>query len=79
MQITQLYIHLTQKHVTEAFDRLKNCLDDVKKWLSANKLKFNPDKAQFILFDSRTVCAKLSEFFPVNIHGNLFSPTEVVI
>ena len=33
----------------EDFDRLKNCLDDVKKWLSANKLKLNPYKTEFIL------------------------------
>ena len=75
---TQLYIHLTYKKITEAFYRLKKCLDDIKKWLSANKLKLNPDKTECILFDSRTVCAKLSEFFPVNILGNLLSPAEVV-
>ena len=26
----QLYVHLTHKHVTEAFNRLKNCSDDIK-------------------------------------------------
>ena len=41
---TQLYVHLTHKNVAKAFDRLKSCFDDVKKWLSANKLKLNPDK-----------------------------------
>ena len=55
----RLYVHLTHKHVTEAFERLKNCLDDVKKWLSANKLKLNPDKTKFILFDRRAVHTKL--------------------
>ena len=33
---TQLYVHLTHNHATQAFDRLKNCLDDVRRWLSAN-------------------------------------------
>ena len=28
---TQLYVHLTHKDVAHAFDRLKSCLDDVKK------------------------------------------------
>ena len=41
---------LTHKHATLAFERLKNCLDDVRKWLSVNKLKLNPDKTEFILF-----------------------------
>ena len=60
---SRLHVHLTHKHVTEAFDRLKNCLDDVKKWLSANKLKLNPNKKEFILFGTRTVHTKLNEFF----------------
>ena len=47
---TQLYVHLTHKHATLAFERLKNCLDDVRKWLSVNKLKLNPDKT--VLFCS---------------------------
>ena len=47
---TQLFVHLTHKNVVHAFDRLKSCLDDVKKWLSANKLKLNPDKTDFIIF-----------------------------
>ena len=29
---THLYVHLTHKNVAHAFDRLKSCLDDVKKW-----------------------------------------------
>ena len=47
---TQLYVHLTDKHATQPFNKLKNCLDDAQKWLSANKLKLNPDKTEFILF-----------------------------
>ena len=30
------------------------------------------------MFGSRTVGAKLGEFFPVNILGNLLSPAEMV-
>ena len=41
---TQLYVYLTHKNVAHAFDRLKSCLDDVEKCLSADKLKLNPDK-----------------------------------
>ena len=75
---TQLYVHLTHNHATQAFDRLKNCLDDVRKWLSANKLKLNPDKTEFILFGSGNVRTKLSKFFPVNILGNLLSPVDAI-
>ena len=52
---------------------LKECLGDVKKWLSANKLKVNPD---MIKFGSKTVHAKLDKIFPVDILGNLLSRAE---
>ena len=56
---TQLYIHLRQKNVVRAFDRLKTCLDYVKKWLSANKLKLKPDKTELIIFGSKMQHEKL--------------------
>ena len=68
----QLYVHLTHKNVAHAFGRLKTCLDDVKKWLSANKLKLNP----FIIFGSETQCEKHNKSFPVNILGYFPSPAK---
>ena len=56
------HVHLMHKHATQAFDNLKNCLDYVKNLLFANKLKLNPDKTEFILFRSRTICTKFSMF-----------------
>ena len=60
-------------NVAHAFDRSENCLDDGKKWLSANKLKLNPDKTEFIIFGE-----KLNKSFPVNILSNFFSPVGAV-
>ena len=74
---TQLYVHLTHKNVSHAFDRLERCLEDVKKWLSANKLKLNPDKTEFIVFGSKIHREKLNKSFPVNILGNFLSPLGV--
>ena len=74
----QLYVHLTHNHATLAFESLKNCLDDVRKWLSVNKLKLYPDKTEFILFGSKNVRTKLGKFFPVNILGTLLSPAEAI-
>ena len=75
---TQLYVHLKHKNVAHAFDKLKSCFDDVKKWLSANKLKLNPDKTEFIIFDSKLQHEKLHKSFPVNILGNFLSPVGAV-
>ena len=76
---TQLYVHLTHKNVSHVFDRLESCLEDVKKWLSANKLKLNPDKTKFIVFGSKIQREKLNKSFPVNNLGNYLSPVGVVI
>ena len=62
---TQLFLYLTHKNMAQTFDRLKNCLADVKK--SANKLKLNPDKTKFILFGSKIQREKCNEVFQVNI------------
>ena len=64
--------------MSRAFDRLESCLEDVKKWLSANKLKLNPDKTEFIVFGSKIQHEKLNKSFPVNILGNFLSPVGVV-
>ena len=64
---TQLYVHLTHKDVPSAFDKLSRCLEDVKRWLSRNKLKLNPDNTEFIVFGSKSQYEKLNHLFPVNI------------
>ena len=56
---TQLYVHLTHKNVASALDKLSHCLEDVKRWLSTNKLKLNPDKTEFIVFGSKSQHEKL--------------------
>ena len=43
-------MHLTHKNVALALDKLSHCLEDVKRWLSTNKLKLNPDETEFIVF-----------------------------
>ena len=47
---TQVYIHLSQKNSSADFEKLNRCLDDIKEWMSASKLKLNPDKTEFIVF-----------------------------
>ena len=46
--------------------------------VSTNKLKLNPDKTEFIVFDSKSQHEKLHHSFPVNILSNLTSPGDAV-
>ena len=75
---TQLYVHLTHKDVALALDKLSYCLEDVKRWLSTDKLKLNPDKTDFIVFCSKSQCEKHNYSFQANIFGNLISPVDAV-
>ena len=55
-----------------------SCLLDVKTWMSASKLKLNPDKTGFILFGSKQHREKLKGCFPIDILGNPLHPSESV-
>ena len=60
---TQLFIQLIHKNAKFAFDRLGKCLEDVKLWLCANKLKLNVDKTDLIIFGSKSQQEKLTHSF----------------
>ena len=67
---TQLYVHLSHRNASAAFGKLNRCLQDVKEWMSASKLKLNPDKTEFILFGSKKQRERLNACFPIDILGN---------
>ena len=75
---TQLYVHLSNRNASAAFDKLNRCLQDVKEWMSAGKHKFNPDKTEFILFGSKKQRERLNACLPIDILGNPLQPTESV-
>ena len=73
---TQLYVHLSHMNASAAFDKLNRCLQDVKEWMSASKLKLNPDKTEVILFDSKKLRERLNACSLIDILGNPLHPTE---
>ena len=75
---TQVYIHLSQKNSSAAFENLNRCLDDIKEWMSASKLKLNPDKTEFIVFGSKRLRDKLKVHFPSTILDSPLCPAEWV-
>ena len=75
---TQVYIHLSQNNSSAAFEKLNRCLDDIKEWMSASKLKLNPDKTEFIVFGSKRQRDKLKAYFPSTILGSPLCPAEWV-
>ena len=75
---THLYITLTPTNFSRSIQKLKNCLSDIQNFMSANKLKFNPEKTEFILIGSKNNRKQLLPHFPINIIGNQVSPAQSV-
>ena len=50
---TQLYVHCRRVDTTSTIARLEGCLADVSLWMSANRLKLNPDKTELLWAGSR--------------------------
>ena len=53
-----MYLHCSRDDTTSAADRLERCIADVSQWMSANRLKLNTDKTEFLWIGSErgTVC-----------------------
>jgi hypothetical protein len=45
---TQLYFHADPEATNEEIQRLVACVDELSRWMCANRLKLNTDKTQFI-------------------------------
>ena len=75
---TQVYIYLSQKNSSVALEKFNRGLDDIKEWMSASKLKLNPEKTEFIVFGSKRQRDKLTGCFLSNILGSPLCPPEWV-
>ena len=75
---SQLHVHLSHINASAAFDKLNRCLQDVKEWISASKLKLNPDEIEFIVFGSKNQRERLNVCFPIDILGSLLHSTKSV-
>ena len=75
---SQIYVHKSHMNASAAFDKLNRYLQDVKEWMSASKLKLNPDKTKFILFGSKKQRERLNVCFSIDILGNPLHPTKSV-
>ena len=75
---TQIYISMLPSNVSNSIKDIQGCLASVQSWMSANKLKLNPDKTEFIVFGNKRQQAKLAPFFPADILGNGLVPVVTV-
>ena len=75
---TQLYITLSPSNFSQSMTALTDCLNDIRNFMAANKLKLNPDKTEFILIGPKYSRKQLHLFFPTDILGNKVAPASNV-
>ena len=63
---------------SNSIKEVQKCLSSVQLWMSANKLKLNPDKTEFIVLGNKKQRADLASFFPTDILGNNLVPAVTV-
>ena len=64
---TQIYLSLSTKNPELSLEILQNCLQDVSLWMTASKLKLNPDKTEFLLIGVKVQREKFSSLFPTQL------------
>ena len=50
---SQLYLSIEPLYVHDLIFNLEQCLNDVKKWMIVNRLKFNDDKTEVMLVNPK--------------------------
>jgi hypothetical protein len=56
---TQLYVSFKVKDSSEAMQRLRLCIDEIRKWMVSNHLKLNNTKTEFLVIGSPHAVKKL--------------------
>ena len=56
----QIYIATPVNETSSAVDRLTRCLNDVNAWLSASRLRLNPEKTQIVWLESKHLVSDIA-------------------
>ena len=74
------YLSITPNDASNSIKEVQmfTCLWSVQLWMSANKLKRNPDKTEFLVYGNKKQHAELASFFPTDILGNNLVPAVTV-
>ena len=75
---TQIYLALDHRNFDSSFPELTECLTCVQNWMAGVKLKFNPEKTEFIIIGDRQARESIINKFPPQLLGNSISPTDTV-
>ena len=75
---TQLYAHCKAQSCQETAVKVTECIKDIDKWMSSNRLKLNGDKTQFIWLGTWQQLAKVQRSAIRIGDVNILVSTEVI-
>ena len=71
---TQISLSKTDSEMSLSL--VQQCLQDVSNWMIASKLKFNPDKTEFILIGTKAQRHKFKKYSPTKLLDQDVTPTD---
>ena len=69
---THIYISFSPENASSAASIIESCIKDVFSWLVANKLCANPNKTEYLLFNSRNINLQVIN---INFDSDVISPS----
>ena len=74
---TQLYVSCSAGDASSSSTQLLECIEEIDRWMSSNRLKLNGDKTQFIWLGTRQQLAKVDRR-PLMVGGVQIAPLDMV-
>eukprot|EP00918_Siedleckia_nematoides_P064389 GHVU01140017.1.p1 GENE.GHVU01140017.1~~GHVU01140017.1.p1 ORF type:complete len:519 (-),score=24.55 GHVU01140017.1:616-2172(-) len=73
---TQLYLQFLPSDLKRTLEQMENCIADIRQWMTANHLKLNEDKTEFLILGTQkriSQCSKVDA--KLSIGGDTIEPT----
>ena len=73
---TQIYLSLSTSDPELSLTQLQDCLRDVFLWMTASKLKLNPDKTEFLFIENPKQREKFAHLHPTSLLDQATDPAS---
>ena len=74
---TQLFLPFQPEHFKPSMARLESCLAEIREWLSANHLKLNDEKTEFVMIGAKNLLGKISDEITLKIGDSVIPAAPV--
>ena len=69
----QIYLSFSPELTSLALSAIESCVRDVFSWMTSNKLSVNPNKTEYLQFNSSNITPLVNA---INLDSNIISPSD---